>query len=300
MADTPLHFALLTPIVTLLPRRGPTWEADGGPEDLRQIALAADRLGYHHLTCSEHVGIPTEVAKVRGARYYDPLATFGFMAAITQRVRFLTHVIVLPYHHPLAVAKRYGTLDRMSGGRLILGVGVGSLREEFELLDAAFDQRADLYTDGLKALRAALGKRQPVYHGEHYRFDDFIIDPWAVQERMPIWLGGRTPLSLRRALAAADGWDPFGMDIDRLGELLAQAREWPEWRQRDEPFDVALAPEPLYDVTDQQQRSDLIDLVARYQAAGATMLNMSFRSSNLDHYLEQLGVFAESVVPRFA
>ena len=62
MADTPLRFALLTPIVTLLPRRGPTWEADGGPEDLRQIALAADRLGYHHLTCSEHVGIPTEVA----------------------------------------------------------------------------------------------------------------------------------------------------------------------------------------------------------------------------------------------
>ena len=114
MPHLPLRFGVATPVVTLLPRRRPTWEADAGPAELREIAVAADALGYYHLTCSEHVGIPTEIAKVRGGRYYDPLATFGFMAGMTHSIKFLTHVIVLPYHQPLAIAKRYGTLDRQT------------------------------------------------------------------------------------------------------------------------------------------------------------------------------------------
>jgi len=300
MPVTPVRFGIATPVVTLLPRRHPTWESEAGPEELRQIALAADRLGYHHLTCSEHVGIPTEVAKVRGGRYYDPLATFGFMAAITQRVKFLTHVIVMPYHHPLAVAKRYGTLDRMSGGRVILGIGVGSLRQEFELLGAEFARRAEIYGDALRALRAAWGQRLPHYQGTFYRFDDLLIDPWGAQQRVPIWLGGRTPRSLRRALVDADGWDPFAFTIDQVAELLGRAREWPEWKARTLPFDIALHPEPAYDVNQQDQRAALTDLVARHQAAGATVLNMTFRTRSLADYLDQLAVFKDKVAPKFA
>src|SRR5690606_36935791 len=119
-----MRFGLTTPIVTLNPRAHAPWEAAAGPAELRRIAAAADRLGFDHLTCSEHVAIPRAATQVRGARYYDPLATFGFLAACTRAIRFVTHVLVLPYHHPLAVAKRYGTLDLLSGGRLILGVGV--------------------------------------------------------------------------------------------------------------------------------------------------------------------------------
>src|SRR4029453_7559361 len=100
-----------------------TWEADAGPHEIRRIAETADRLGYDYLGCSEHVGLPGDAAQVRGGRYYEPAGTLGFVAAITRRIRLLTHVIVLPYHHPLAVAKRYGTLDRLPGGRVILGVG---------------------------------------------------------------------------------------------------------------------------------------------------------------------------------
>ena len=111
-----MRFGLVTPVVTHHPDHGAPWEQDAGPAELARIAAAADRLGYHHLTCSEHVAIPAAAAAVRGTRYYDPLATFGFLAARTARIRFATHVLVLPYHHPLAVAKRYGTLDRLSGG----------------------------------------------------------------------------------------------------------------------------------------------------------------------------------------
>src|SRR5262245_19907246 len=104
-----MRFGLVTPIVTRHPAHGAAWEEDAGPAELARIAVAADQLGFHHLTCSEHVAIPESVVPVRGARYYDPLATFGFLAAQTTHVRFLTHVLVLGYHHPLALAKRYGT-----------------------------------------------------------------------------------------------------------------------------------------------------------------------------------------------
>src|SRR6266852_706562 len=162
-----MHFGLATPVVTHHPAHGAAWEADAGPAELVRIARAADRLGYHHLTCSEHVAIPAAVAPIRGTRYYDPLATFAFLAGQTTRIRFATHVLVLPYHHPLAVAKRYGTLDRLSGGRLILGVGVGTLAEEFALLEAPFDARGERYEDALRALRAAFGRREPAYAGTH-------------------------------------------------------------------------------------------------------------------------------------
>lgn len=296
--DQPLRFGLTSPIVTLVPRSHGPWEVAAGAGELRQVAEAADRLGYHHLSCSEHVGIPVDVAAARGGRYYDPATTLGFLAACTSRIRLLTHVLVLPYHHPLEVAKRYGTLDALSGGRVILGLGVGSLREEFELLGADFAQRGPRFEDALHALRAALGQRQPHYEGSHYRFRDFVVDPAAVQTHVPIWLGGRSPRSLRRALRLADGWDPFGLGADALAELLHRAHDWPEWRDRSQSFTIALSPEAPLDL-----RSDVgavVDAVARYAAIGATILNLRFRSATLAEFLEQLELFAARVAPRFS
>src|SRR5438270_11233400 len=105
---------------------------------------------------------------MRGAAYWDPLSTFGYLAARTEQIRLATHVLVLGYHHPLEIAKRYGTLDRVCCGRLILGVGVGSLREEFDLLGAPFDDRGARADDALRALRASLSRTEPAYQGDHY------------------------------------------------------------------------------------------------------------------------------------
>jgi probable F420-dependent oxidoreductase len=290
-----MRLGLVTPIVTGHPAHAAPWEATAGPAEIARIAVEADRLGYHHVTCSEHVAIPTAVAPVRGARYYDPLATFGFLAAQTSRLRFVTHVLVLPYHHPVALAKRYGTLDRLSGGRLILGVGVGTLEEEFRLLDVPFAGRGARYEDALRALRAAFGRRTPSYSGTHYRFDDLLVDPWGAQERVPIWLGGRTPRSLRRALVLGDGWDPFGLTLEALRALLERARGWREWRA---PFEVVLTPERLLDPTRPDERAALVELVERYRDIGATILNLRLQHRTLDHYLEQLEVVAREVVPQ--
>jgi probable F420-dependent oxidoreductase len=292
-----MRFGLTTPVVTMVPRTHAPWEADAGPAELRRIALAADRLGYAHLTCSEHVGIPVDVAAVRGGRYYDPAATLGFLAACTERIRLLTHVVVLPYHHPLAVAKTYGTVDRLSGGRVILGVGVGSLEEEFRLLGADFAGRGARYEDALRALRAALSERQPSYRGSHYRFDGFLIDPCAVQARLPIWLGGRTARSLRRALELGDGWDPFHLDHARLRDMLGRARDSPSWR---DGFDVVLSPEHTLRLESAADEERAGAMVASYAAIGATALNLRFQHRSLDHYLELLERFANAVAAPLA
>jgi probable F420-dependent oxidoreductase len=290
-------FGLTTPIVTLAPRTHAAWERNAGPEELREIARSADRLGYHHLSCSEHVAIPTGAVGTRGARYYDPAATLGFVAGLTTRIRLLTHVIVVPYHHPLSIAKRYGTLDRLSGGRVILGVGVGSLAEEFRLLGIDFAQRGARYEDAIRALRASLGRRDPVYHGAHYDFSGFCVDPSAVQEHLPIWIGGRSPRSLRRALELADGWDPFGFTWDELCTLLNRARDWPQWGKRAGTFDVALSPEKPLPLDEPADVDAAREVVERYRSIGATVLNLRFAHGSLEHLLEILQRFAEEVMP---
>ena len=150
----------------------------------------------------------------------------GYIAARTDRIRLATMTLVLGYHHPLEIVKRYGTLDHVSKGRVILGVGVGSLKEEFDLLGAPFDDRGARGDDALRALRAALPTNEPAYEGEFYSFGGLTVDPCALQPHMPIWVGGRTKRSLRRALTLADGWCPFGVSVDTAAEWLS-ARDVP-------------------------------------------------------------------------
>ena len=297
-----MRFGLTSPIVTLTPRGHGPWESDAGPAELRRVAEAADRLGYAHLTCSEHVGIPREVSATRGSRYYDPLATFGYLSAFTERIRFATHVLVLPYHHPLEIAKRYGTLDRICGGRLILGVGVGSLEEEFQLLGAGFEDRGPRYEDGLRALRAALAGPEPSYEGSHFTFDGFVIDPSAEQERIPIWIGGRSARSLRRAVQFADGWDPFGLGREELGRMLAAAKASDAWRERaerGERLELVFQPERAFDLSTGQGLDIALGLCRDYADLGATVLSLRFKSATLSGFLDQLEICAEKIFPEF-
>ena len=121
-----MKLAIATPVVTNVAGARLTWEQEASIDAIGRVAETADQLGYHHLTCSEHIGIPATEAGRRGARYWDPLATLGYVSARTKQIRLATMTLVLGYHHPLASVKRYGTLDHVSGGRVILGVGVRS------------------------------------------------------------------------------------------------------------------------------------------------------------------------------
>jgi probable F420-dependent oxidoreductase len=290
-----VRFGLITPVVTLNPRVHNSWEESAGLEAVAAVADAADRLGYHHVTCSEHVAVPTEAVARRGGRYWDPLATFGYLAARTNRLRLATHVLVLGYHHPLDIAKRYGTLDLVSGGRLVLGVGVGTLAEEFELLGADLDGRGARADDAIRALRASLSRREPAYHGDHFRYDGFVVDPCAVQERVPIWIGGRTARSLRRAVELGDGWVPFGVGEGALAAMLSGARQTPAWANRSAPLELVLYPEPPLDPGAHPEQAR--EVVGRYEQLGATVLNLRLQHRSLAHCLEQLEAMVAAVPP---
>jgi probable F420-dependent oxidoreductase len=274
-----MHIGIAPPIVIAHPSVRADWEAGAGIAELTAIARTADRLGYHHLTCSEHVAVPTDVAVERGGTYWDPLATLGFLAAHTGGIRLATQVLVLGYHHPLEIAKRYGTLDVVSGGRLVLGLGVGSLREEFDLLGAHFDDRGARADDALAALRASLSQSRPEYHGRFFDFDGVVVEPHAVQPRVPLWIGGRTLRSLRRAATLGDGWVPFGLSLDELCALLGKV-DLPD------SFEVVLsAGAPLDPIG---SRDAVARTLERRRDAGTTVVSATLASTSADHYCEQL------------
>lgn len=278
-----MRIGIFTPAVVQHPASSSEWERDAGIGDLARIAEVADELGYNHLTCSEHVAIPADTAAQRGGTYWDPLATFGYLAARTRRIRLATQVLVLGYHHPLDIAKRYGTLDAVSGGRLVLGVGVGSLREEFDLLGATFEGRGSVADDAMRALRASLGRTEPEYAGEHFVFGDVVVSPSAVQRHVPMWVGGRSMRSLRRAVTLGDGWVPFGLSTDELTRMLAQ---------HDLPadFEVVLpAGEPLDPANDPSGCRAALEST---RAAGATIATATIMARSGEHYCEQLSALA--------
>lgn len=280
-----MRLAINTPIVVATPGRHAAWELGAGIDELAAIATAADRLGYHHVTCSEHVAISAESHSAmlgggRGTRYWDPLATFGYLSAVTERIRLVTSVLVLGYHHPLEIAKRYGTLDLVSGGRLVIGVGVGTAAEEFALLGAPFDDRGARADDAMRALRASLSRREPVYEGEYFSYNGLVVEPHAVQERVPMWVGGASARALRRAVELGDGWLPAAIEPELLRERLSK---WPDLPSG---FEVSARPpaplDPLGDAAGTQR------LVESMRDAGTTILEARFVHESLTHYLDQL------------
>ncbi|MGV0653233.1 LLM class F420-dependent oxidoreductase [Mycolicibacterium thermoresistibile] len=278
-----MRIGISTPVVMQMPGVASDWERTAGPDELARVAAAADDLGFEFLTCAEHVVVPEADAAVRGATYWDPVATLGFLAAHTTRIRLATSVIVLGYHHPLEVAKRYGTVDRLSGGRVILGVGVGSLKAEFDLLDAAWSDRGARADEAIRALRASLSQSRPHHDGEHYRYSGFIVEPCAVQDRVPIWVGGRTRRSLRRAVTLGDGWMPFGISAAQISEWLGSV-ELPDG------FEVVLATSALDPLGDPDAARRRLD---RLRELGATAVTATVSATSAAHYCEQLAALRD-------
>ena len=263
-----MQLSVGTPVVSMLPGVARRVGETGTIEDVARIAETADRLGYHHLTCSEHIGVPADQAGRRGARYWDPLATFGYLAARTERIRLATAVLVLGYHHPLEIAKRYGTLDLVSGGRVVLGVGVGTLKEEFDLLGAPFDDRGQRGDDALRALRASLSQREPSVPRRVLRLRRTGRRP----VRRP---AARAPLGGRAdaALAAAGG-DP-GRRVDALRRSRPQqAKEWLDQVELPADFTVGLGPTAPFDPI--REPGATADALGELAAAGVTIASARF------------------------
>ena len=190
-------------------------------EAYQAIARAAERAGFDFLSVSDHIVVPADLKSaypyapggVFGAAEHghclEQLATIAFLAGVTERLRLLTSVLVVPHRPPILAAKLLATIDVLSHGRLIVGAGAGWMQEEFALLEVPFAARGSLTDEYLEAFRELWMKDRPAYHGKHVRFAEVLFYPKPLQKpHPPIWIGGESPAALRRAVKLGDAWYP--------------------------------------------------------------------------------------------
>jgi probable F420-dependent oxidoreductase len=221
------------------------------PVWMAAFARHADEVGFESLLAVEHVAVPVGYA----SRYPysdtgrmplpddceipDPLELLAWLAGQTTRLRLGTGILVLPEHHPLQLAKRVATIDRLSGGRVFLGVGVGWMREELEALGIDPDERGARTDECIAALRAVWSQEVASFSGEHFAFADVRSHPKPVQEPVPILVGGHAPAACRRAGRLGDGFFPLGLSGELLDQRLALVAQAAREAGRD-PADVPL------------------------------------------------------------
>jgi probable F420-dependent oxidoreductase len=307
-----------------LPGRGPL----ASPDVVLGMAERAEALGYASLFVTDHVVLPVSTAGSvypysatgqfpGGSRqdYLEPLVMLSHLARATRRIRLGTSVLVVPYRNPLLTAKMLATIDVLSGGRVVLGAGVGWLREEFEALGAPpFAERGRVTDEYLALMRAAWTTDPVTFEGRHYRVRDVHLLPKPVQPGgIPIWVGGHTDGAIRRAARLGDGWHPIALrppgllEPDDYAVRVKQLRAFAEAAGRDPgaltltlrvPMAVrprrAKAPagdRPLFQGT----AAEVIADIHRYQALGVTHLVFDPTVQDLRSALENMARFADEV-----
>jgi probable F420-dependent oxidoreductase len=239
--------------------------------------------------------------------WYDPVATLSYLAGVTEHVRLLSHVAVVGLRHPLLTAKQYATLDHLSGGRLVLGVGAGHVREEFEVLGVDFERRGPVLDESMDALRAALGPDEfPEHHGKLYDFEGLGQRPRPAQEHVPLWVGGSSPAAVRRAALKGDGWLPQGDPRDRLPAQIGRIRRLREETAVEGPFVFGAITEPLYvgDPGWEVGRRTLTgapevlaESLRAYRAMGVDQIQVRFRCRDRAELTDQISEFGNEVGP---
>jgi probable F420-dependent oxidoreductase len=180
-------------------------------QSLLALAPAAERLGYDSVWVSEHLFHTAYVLQRLGNKpYYEPLTVLSAVAAMTQTIRLGTSVLVLPYHNPIRLAKTVATLDAISAGRVILGVGVGVIEEEFTALGSPYKERGAYSDEALAIMQTLWMQEDPQFAGTYYTFNGMKFSPKPVQQpHPPIWIGGSSHAALRRVARLGDGWHPY-------------------------------------------------------------------------------------------
>ena len=203
---------------------------------VKPVAATAERLGFASIWAPEHVillekysskypysagefPLPTDTP------FADPFTTLAFAAACTSKIKLATGICLVPEHNPLVLAKTVATLDRLSGGRLILGVGIGWLAEEFQALGISFERRAQRTREYIEVMRKLWGQPKSSHRGEFVSFPEVQSFPKPYSRTVPVWFGGETPPALRRVGEYGDGWVGFNLSPDEAAPKIRRIEE---------------------------------------------------------------------------
>jgi probable F420-dependent oxidoreductase len=296
-----------------------------GPIATRENVLAFARrmeaLGFDSLWASDHIVIPHHIESrypysdtgafplPPGANFLEPLTTLALVAGVTERVQLGTTILVLPHRHPVLAAKSLATLDHLSGGRVILGAGVGWMREEIELLGVPFDRRGAWSDEAIAVMRACWRDERTRHHGRFFSFEDVGAFPKPVRGDIPIWIGGHTARALKRVVAIADGWHAAFASVGALAHGIASLRE--ECAQQNRRFDelaitvragLSIRSSPLGADRKALQGSieQIADDLAGYEALGVHTVLLEARSRDLADTIGIFETFARDIRPRLA
>jgi probable F420-dependent oxidoreductase len=299
------------------------WETSSGPAEIARVARAADDAGYFYVGVCDHTAIPRRLADAMSTVWYDTTATLGWLAGITSRVRLLSHVLILAQRHPLRAAKELSTIDVLSGGRLIVGVGAGHVAEEYELLTGGFDQRGRHTDEAVAALALAFTEEYPELPGPRWPVTGMGVAPRPVQHpRPPIWVGGSSGPAIRRAAVLGDGWLPQGTRRADLPGQIAQLLAWREEFRGGAPIDIGTIAEPIHlsgvggggagggagagapDPAWVQSRriltatpDEVAESLREFVAMGVNHLQVRFMARSVDELCDQTTAFGELVGP---
>src|SRR4051794_18211107 len=174
---------------------------------LTRVARAAEAAGFSGIAFTDHPAPSHKWLKAGGHDALDPFAALSFVAGVTERIKLIPNIVVLPYRNPFLVAKAAATIDALSGGRFVLSVAVGYLRSEYRALGVDFERRNELFDDALAVLRGVWTPDEFSYEGSGFTAGAVTANPKPAQ--LPIWIGGNSALTRRRVAQRGDGWNPF-------------------------------------------------------------------------------------------
>jgi len=299
-----LVFGIQLPAVALSTMVAAPWEREhgAGVPELVQAAQAADRAGFFYVAVCDHVAIPRSLAPAMSTTWYEPISTLGFLAANTTQTRLMTNVFVGPFRHPLQTAKAFATLDTLSGGRVIVGMGAGHVEKEFDALGVPFADRGRLLDDAVDGVKDAW-RDEFTGPGD----DQVGMRPRPVQRpRPPIWIGGSSHPALRRVAARGDGWIPQGTPRKKMPDSIAYLRAHrDEVRPGAEP-EIGVITEAMYvgepgwevargTITGPPEK--LAESMNEYGAMGVSHLQVRFQSRSIDELCDQIERFGAEVGP---
>ena len=297
------------------------------PNALSDIAKLGDRLGFFCMVMPDHVLQPNQVnstypysltgdileaGQSGDGEWPEQITTLAYLAGITDQIKLVTSVMIIPYRNPILTAKMLSTLDMLSKGRLILGAGVGWMKEEFELLNTEpFAERGAVTNEYLRAFVELWTSDNPTFEGKYVNFSDITFLPKPVQKpHPPIWIGGQSKPAIRRAAQIGNAWHPVGaipaapLEPEELAENLALLHDYAEKAGRDPSQIQVSVKAPLYDSNNSdgprrrftgspdQVRQD----VQTYSDVGVTHLIFDFRTADPHQTEDRMAQFSEEVM----
>ncbi len=322
-----MEFNLELPGMHRIPGLDTAWSASLKAPDYQRVAGTAEKLGYSAIVCSEHLALPSFEVPRLGAWWPHAMTVMAFVAGATERVRVDSFVMVLPYHHPVALAKAVATLDVLSGGRVNLSVGAGHAEQEFAALGVPFHDRGAYMDEQLEVIKACWTGATPVFHGRYFDVEDVTFEPRPVQQpRPPILIAGNSRAALRRA-ARHDGWLPnpdrttenrlsgrsgtAALAIADLPPMLDHIRAEPAFQARTTPFTVSFPIRAHPATPSSFRRASPAELAGFADALADTLQELHHAGVNatwlptppvtdVEEYLDYLRWAAETVIRPFA